>query len=333
MTVDKNKRPVERDPKADYGDNLTPEQIAAAAAVEGEDGDLTDKQVAAALAAMETGAKDDDPPSGDPAKDDKGDPAGDDGTGTGEPEEKGKTIPKGRFDKAVKKERDRAEAAEKELADLKRDSRKERRQSSEPKQPTFADAINTATKAVAESRKAWQKALLDNDETNATTALDAMTAAEIKLDDLKLDQSSQVTRQQTTEDVNYNSALDALEKEYPQINEDSDDFDEKLLSKVARLHTGLVRGGMSRVNALEEAVELYLTPLKPKAKDPKEVKDTLRDKAKGALAKTVADQPPDTGDVGHVDTKGVTLKVSRMTRKQFDNLPEAQLSVLRGDTV
>ena len=333
MTVDKNKRPVERDPEGDYGDNLTPEQIAAAAA-EGEEGDLTDEQVAAALAAMNTGGTDgnDDAPKGD-EPDDEGTPEGKPTDGKGESGEETSKIPKSRFDEAVKKERDRAQAAEKKLADFKREARKERRQPAEPQQPTFADAIGTATEAVSEARKAWQKALLDNDEAGANEALASMTTAEARLDDLKLDQSSQVTRQQTTDDVSYNSALDTLEAEYPQINEEHEDFDEDLLSKIARLHTGLVRGGTPRVDALKEAAQIYLIPLKPKGKDPKDVKDTLRDKAKGALAKTITEQPPDTGDIGHVDTKGLQLKPSRMSRKQFDKLDRQQIAVLRGDAV
>jgi hypothetical protein len=318
------KKAPARDPDVDFGDELTPEQIAAQ---EEPAKELSDAEVDEALAAMKAGESDGD--SNDDPKDAKSDDDLSDKSKQSKSKEADPKIPKDRFDEAVQKERDRAEAAEKELSDLKRKARKERRPPPQEDGPTITDAINEATEQVTDARKEWQKALLDNDESKADTALEAMTAAEAKLDQLRLDQSSQVTRQQTTEDVDYNNALTALEKEFPAIDEDSEEFDEELLAKVARLHLGLVRGGTGRVSALKEAADIYLT--KPSVKDPKDVKDTLRDGAKTTLAKTVAAQPPDTTSVAHTDTKGVQLQPSRMSRKQFDKLTDEQRSVLRGD--
>ena len=306
----------EDDEGTDYGDELTPEQIAAAQKMEDE-GNLSDEEVAAALKAMKKGDGDDDPKDDDPKdnKDDKGDD---------DPKDK---IPKKRFDEAVGKERKRADAAENALAELKR---KNKKPETKPKK-TYTDLINEVAEEVNDLRKDWQKAMLNNDEAAATNALESMTEAETELNQLRLDQASSTTRQQTNEDVSYANALRNLEVEFPQIDEKSEDFDKELLAKMARLHTGLMNGGQDIVSALEEAAEVYLSPFK---KDKKEtIADTLRKSAKKTLAETIKDQPPDGGKLGtdHLDTKDVVLKPSRMTRKQFDKLDESQLSVLRGD--
>jgi hypothetical protein len=218
------------------------------------------------------------------------------------------------------------------LAELKHENRKNKKPETKP-QKTYTDLINETAEEVNDLRKDWQKAMLNNDEAAATVALDKMTEAETELNQLRLDQASSATRQQTNEDVSYANALSSLEDEFPQIDEKSEDYDKELMVKMTRLHTGLVNSGQDIVSALEEAAEVYLTPFK---KDKKEtIKETLRKGAKKTLAETIKDQPPDTSKlgVGHLDTKGVVLKPSRMTREQFDKLDEDQLSVLRGDKV
>ena len=299
--------------KPDYGDELTEEQKVAATPV---DDQMTDEEVQAALDALKEGDITDDTKA---AKDKLGE---DDDAGT-----KTEGIPKKRFDAAVKKERDRAIAAEKELQRYKRESKTAPATPAEPQ----VNPIEEATAAVSLARKSWQKALLDNDEAKADAALDAMTQAETYLDEMRINTANRQTRQQAAEDVSYFGTLETLEKDFPQIDEGHEDYDAELMQKITRLHTGLIRGGMDMTSALKEAASVYLTPVKEI--DPKNIKDTLRDKAKKTLSETLKNQPPDDTGVGHTDTKGVKLQPSRMSRKQWDGLSEDQRSVLRGDNV
>jgi hypothetical protein len=308
-TVDENKTPG-----ADYGDELTPAQEEAAAKETEKAAikKLTDEEVDAALEALD----------GKP-------PATKDGESDEKPKPNAKKdtrIPKKRFDEAVRAERERAEAAEAELERLKAAS------NPPTEGPTPDDQIASAKEDVTKARAAWQKALLNNDEEAADAALSVMLDAENTLDDMRIEFASTAARQGASDDVSFDNALVKLEARYPQIDEAHADYDKELNSTLGTLFTGFVRGGMNRHQALQKAADLILVPLDTKpGKEKGEKEETLRDKAKGALKKTVENQPPDTDQVSHADTPPPTLKPSRMTRKQFEKLSEEQLAVLRGD--
>jgi len=328
-----------KDEKVDRGDNLTEEQIAAAAAE--KENEQSAEDIDNAIAALSDKSKDNKDDKKVDAKDDKDDKSdkkdkgnkGDKGDKDDEP-----TIPKTRFDEAVGNERSRADKAEQDRDRLQAQIDANKKPDSIDDGPTLDDQINTAAANVLKSRTEWQAAIIDNDAAKASRLLEAMTAAEENLSKLRLHQASQATRQQATEDISFDSLLTELESTYPQINQTNDLYDGNIDRKISRLMNGLIKGGVPRVEALQEAADIYLIPLKSTSDDDKddpdlkkETEDKLRNKSKETLKKAVSDQAPE-GE-GKLETKGPTIKPTKLTLKQFSNIPREHLADMRGDTL
>jgi len=316
--------------EVDYGDNLTPEQEALAKArnAEKEGPPMSDDEVDAALKALAGGEteKTEEVAQEGAAPTEETEPAS-----AGKTDEEGKFIPKDRFDEAVKKERDKRIAAENELKRLKQEAPRQEQSPAAPATTrTIDDDIAAAKQEVLDTRTSWQTALLDNDQAEANRLLAQMTAAEERLDELRLEQASFTTRRAATEDISFDTELKRLEQTFPQINQDAEEYDAEIDRKVTRLFNGLVNGGTNRIDALREAASVYLKPAKKESKK-EETEETLRDKAKTALKETVTNQPP-VAD-GPAATKQPVLRPSRMTEEQFGKLSEEQKAVLRGDVV
>jgi len=323
----------------DFGDEADPAKMAEAAtqqASSSEEGEpkMSDEEVATALAALEGAA---------------GNTTNEEGTTEGTTNEEGTTegttneegedrmIPKSRFDEQLGIERERTRVAEQRARDAERGNAAPATDTS----PTPAEQIKTADTAVKQARQEWQDALLDNDKDAANSARIRMEDAETTLDDLRMNHYSDVTRQETRDDVSYLSELTDLEKKYPVIDTTSSEYNQAMMTKMVRLHNAIIATGKTKTAALQEVAELYLEPLAAKARAEtngeikEEGEETLRTTARTTLADSIKNQPADSSTVGpgRGSTESPLLRPSRMTRDQFDKLNDDQRALLRGDTV
>lgn len=238
--------------------------------------------------------------------------------------EKGAYIPRERFNDAVNKERARAQAAEAKLAEIE-ESRKVQTTNEDiaNAQAWVKDAIKQKNNMLADG-KLDEASELDIKILNVMDAISERRAA-VKLES---------TRASTRADVSYDSTLTRMETQYPQINPDSDAYDEEVAEEVRALVVGYrSTQGFSPERALERAVRRVCGAA------PDQAAAGLRRKTE-AVGKAVAaanQQPPSTKDLGlNHDKRGGgldTKTVMGMKYEEFSKLDEVTLARLRGDTV
>jgi hypothetical protein len=245
-------------------------------------------------------------------------------------EEEGKGVPTKRFNEAVGKERTRADSAEDEVDRLRREN-DALRTGVDPAAPVAKSpeqVIQALEDDLDTKREAYEDAISDGDKDARKTARTAVRAAEAAI---RVESSNQVearARTGSTQDNSYSTALTVLEAEYPQINPDvAETFDKVITAKLVTLTEGLMRGGMTRVAALQEAATVYLQPTKKE-----DTTISLVESGKKTVIKATKQTPPDLSAVGTARADLVpTLKPSRLTDKQYADLDEETRSFLRGD--
>jgi hypothetical protein len=168
--------------------------------------------------------------------------------------------------------------------------------------------------------------------------LDTANREMIRLETRK--DTQQLTAEQR-ENIVYDTMLDAIEAADPRVVKDSDEFDQKLVTRLNRTVKGYEATGMSPTAALREACDVVLgfdptQPKKPEAKKEEEVekKPAAKAEAKKVDVKknveTSKKQPPDMSTRG-VNKDDVTIDVAALSDEDFEKLPEATKAKLRGD--
>ena len=244
------------------------------------------------------------------------------------------TIPKSRFDDAVARERARAEAAERELADIRKAQQQIQR----------GIDLDATVAQVTALRAKEHDALIDGDK---------KTAAEIaaQIDTLNrqiaVEQAKDMTaaaREQAREEIRWDLTIERIEEQYPVLNDKSDEFDQDLTDDVVDKMNGLiVRERLPRSEALLRAVREIMHKRGP-AEPPAESKGLDRgkqlDRKAAAVAKNVdaaRRQPASTKQIGaDSDKHGQTAPVpsaTDMTYAEFSALPESTKAKMRGDFV
>lgn len=316
----------ENDAQADAlarGD-IVPEPQASAPAdppAKEEDAPLTPEEVEAA--AGKTPAKDD--------GDKKAAATGDDD------EQKEHRIPKARFDQAVQKERERAAAAEAEV----------RRYREREQQQHQAANFEESQAKIKEMLKQHSSLLADGDLDKASDTMEAILQLRDDMQNARMESRADNARNSAKIEVQYDATVERLEAEYPEINPDSDDFDQSAVRRVQMMVTGIMQNeGKSPAQALQEATDILLKPAKA-AKG-----ESLRDKPSQEAVdqgmrrtqqqidknlKAAAQQPPLTKEVGadHDATGGVldAEQVAAMSWEEFVSVPDSELAKMRGDFI
>lgn len=257
--------------------------------------------------------------------------------------EKGVQIPKERFDAAVAKERQRAEAAEKKaeaaLAELATKATTVDVKKLEGELDTLEEALD---KALAESDPAERKRL--RGEIRAKTA---------QITDARVEARAAAGTAIAIEQIRYDAVVSSLETEYSFLNPDVETtFDVVLATEVMELKTAFEHAGMGSAAALKKAVGTLKHKLDAKkapakdeataeaAKKAEEEKAAAAKKAEEVEEKRRADAvaagleakkgTPPTG-TGTVDKTLTDVKVGELSEEAFDKLPEAEKKRLRGD--
>lgn len=249
-------------------------------------------------------------------------------------DDKGRFIPKSRFDEAVTKERERREAAERQLSELQKQMQTVSR---------AADTVDLE-KQLVELRKQDRRAMMDGDEDKSI----ALAAQIDRINRQIIIQESQSMSSQASEEaresIRVEMAIEKLEEAYPVLKEGSETFDQGLVDLVLAAQNQLItRDRMPPSQALVKATNDIMVRFQPaKAVDDKPAGGLAgakgADRTQAAKAKNVdaaLRTPPDTRDVG-IDTDKIGMKSGQHVLETVDDLkaiPLATMKRLRGDLV
>jgi len=244
-------------------------------------------------------------------------------------------VPQSRFKEAVEKER--AEKAE--LA--------QRLQQYQQREQQLREAENfeESQAKVKELLKQHSSLLADGDLDKASDVMEQVLQLRDDMQNARMAKQADNARNSAKIEVQYDATVQRLEAEYPEINPDSDAFDQSAVRRVQMMVTGIMQNeGKNPAEALVEATDILLKPLK-EAKG-----ETLRDKpseeavqqgmrrAQQQIDKNVkaaSQQPPATAGVGQDhDKTGGPLDadaIKSMSWEEFVKVPDDELAKIRGD--
>jgi len=248
-------------------------------------------------------------------------------------------IPKARFDEAVRRERERAEIAERELHAIRE----------QQKQYARGADIEAAAEQMKELRSQQNKALIAGDDAKATELANEIDRLSLFIANENANHKTAQAKEETREQIRWEMTIEAIYAKYPELNDEdeNEDFDQDLTDEVADAMAGIMRRErLPRSAALLKAVERVMSRRSPPAAagDDSGRKGLDRgpeqDRKKAAVAKNLdaaSRQPASTKRVGaDSDRHGQTGQlpaVSEMSYEEFSALPEATKAKLRGDYV
>lgn len=328
----------------DYGDDFTPANNGAGDAP-GGDGERNGDDDSKAFDAMDDAANTEgdganegeadeslrEAANPDSDSDDKG------AKGTGTPKVgKGKFIPLDRHEKLLKKERERREALEAQLAAS--------RAGQEVAKTN--DVLGKIEDELVGMEKKYNELLAEGDTEGAAKMMTEIRRKNSELNSVANQQREAQIMAQAVEKVRYDEALDRIEEQYPALNPDAEEFDEDVYQDVVDLMQAGQRRGLSPTKALQHAVarvmgaetaaQKRVTTVQPRV-DESQVAEQRRQEAVSRNLETARKQPPATHKAGQGnDSAGGALTAQRvmtMSEDEFAQLDEKTLSKLRGDSL
>jgi hypothetical protein len=294
---------------ADRGDAL--DQAAAAAANTEDDAARVEADVAAATPDPAAPAE----PEGEAARD-----------------EKGRFIPKQRFDEAVGRERDARESAERRLADL-------QAQMAQVNQDLDVGKVEGE---IQELEKAHTRAMMDGDSDKSA---ELMGQIRLKERSISLQQATHLSREartQAAEEVRMDMAISTLETTYSVLNPQAEDFDPDIVDMVVATQRALIeRDKLTPSQAMIKAAQKVVSKLTPVAAAGEQAGlaagKTTTDRKGEQVAKNLdaaKRQPASTKDTG-LDSTAAGIKgdidPTKLSYDELKALPEATKARLRGD--
>jgi hypothetical protein len=249
--------------------------------------------------------------------------------------DEGPMITKSRFDQAVIKERERAETAERRLAEV------ERAQGQIVRNADL-DKLAGEVKAL---RAAERKALVDGDDNKAA---ELSEQADFKNRQIAIQQASDMSaaaKDEALEQMRMELAIENIETNYPSLDQNSDEFDQDITDDVLDKQRGYMeRERLSPSKALLKAVKYVMSLRAPAEKE--EPSKGLSAAAKGVDRKTAAvaknldaakRQPASNKTLGADSDKfgqnSPIPSADEMSYDEFAALPESVKARMRGDLV
>jgi hypothetical protein len=248
-----------------------------------------------------------------------------------ERDDKGKFIPKARFDEAVQKERDKAAAIAARNAEL---------ESHLAAQTTSQD-IEAAQKIVKDLIKQRNSHLGDGELEKAGQIDEKIFELQEAIAERKAEIKAEQSKAQAVETMKYDSIVERLEADHPEIDPDNEEmYDEEVVAELRALMIGYQQSQrLSPAQALQKAAKKVFGGLKVPPKEDKAAEEGMRRKSEAVEKNLEASrkQPASTKDVGlDHDKKGGGLdakSVLNMKYDEFVKLGDDVLSRLRGDTL
>lgn len=328
----------------DYGDDFVPtdDDVPAAGAAAGAGDDD---------AAAAAGGEDKPDEGGDGKGDGDGalrdavdEPSADDDAekkSTGTPKAgKGKFIPLDRHEKLLKKERARREQVESELA-----------QSRAGQQVAKVnDTLEQVENELVGMEEKYNDLLAEGDIKGASQLMTQIRRKNAELNAVTSEQRDAEVMARAVEKVRYDEALDRIEEAYPELDPQSEEYNEDLYQDVVDLMQAGQRRGLSATKALQRAVQRAVgadtgaqkraTSVAPRVDEGDVASDLAAKRRKEAVGRNIdaaKRTPPATHRVSaSSDAAGGALTakaVMQMSEDEFAKLSEKDLARLRGDTM
>jgi len=229
-------------------------------------------------------------------------------------------IPKRRLDDVVAKQR----KAEQEAAELRKE---------------LAEALAKAQAIPAIDVRALSKqrneAVLDGDLDKAAEIDEQLHAATQQIASEPIDMDALEARVEAKMELK--TTLTSVFKEYPQLDTDSDVFDEDLNAEALVFQSAYLNQGYLPAEAVRRAANAAVRVVRPEllteTAEPKAAVKTRKTNVKGNVEASNA-QPPkmNQGESGG-KTSSEMVDITKLTDEEFDALPEATRARMRGDLV
>lgn len=317
----------------DRGDNFSPtgEDAGAGASKdeveEGGDGDEAGDEADEGGDGDEAGEAD-----GDAGGEEEEDPPRDDKGRFAKREEL--SVPKARFDEALAKERERAAALERQLAELKAAQDQVKKQEDTEK-------LEAEIKGLEQQHA---KLLLEGDAEKAAEISSMIRAKERQVAVEQSRSMSAQAKEQAREEIRMELTVERLEGEYPALNPDHESYDEDLVELVlARQQSLITREKLTPSKALAKAATTVMARFgAPKVAaevedtEKKSLKTPVEDRKQQQVKKNVetAKKQPASMKESGLDTDKMgdkAVDIATMSYEEFEALPEATKAKLRGD--
>ena len=307
---------------ADYGDDFTPtddgaENVPAAKNDAGDELAAADEDLRAAAEELEEGTEE--------AKK------------TGTPKSgKGKFIPLDRHEKLLKKERARREELEAQLSQSR--AGQQMAQANE-------DLSRVEDELVAMEAR-YNDLLAEGDTQAAAQLMTQIRRKNAELNSITAAQRDAEVMARAVEKVRFDEALDRIEEAYPELDPDSDEYDEDTYQDVYDLMMAGRQRGLSATKALQRAVARVMgaettaqkraTTATPRV-DENDVASRRRGEAVRRNLDAARRTPPATHRISaNNDAAGGALTakaVMNMSEDDFEKLSDKDLARLRGDVL
>lgn len=249
-------------------------------------------------------------------------------------------IPLKRHKEILQREREQRQALEEQLAKF---------QTGQQVADTNKE-IDAAEKKLDELESQYEELLADGKTADARQLRQQIRTMEREVAEHRANLNAQATTARAIEQVRYDTTVERLEAQFPQINPDHEDFDREKVAEVMELKMAFQAKGETPSKALQKAVK-YVFPVSTAAqREATEVKARVNedDPKVAAAKKRVADavkrntdaagkQPASTTKAGmDHDKAGGKLTaeaVVKMTQDAFAKLSDEDLAALRGDDI
>lgn len=258
-----------------------------------------------------------------------------------EEKQKKLSIPKERYDAAVKKAREETKKANERADELEAKLKaRDGEAKTEEIEKQIDDLEEKLEKAIAdgnaELKASYRKQIrgLQQDISDARAAAHAARATAVAVETMR-----------------YNALVNQLETEHPETNPEHESYDQEVVDELHEYKSAFEAKGYSSSDALTKAMKAVFKggpAPEPKKADKDADAEAKAQKAKDEAAKraeearkkghdTKSKQPADTKAVGEDSDKGGKrggkLDIEKMTDKDFDKLTDEELKALRGDDV
>jgi len=228
-------------------------------------------------------------------------------------DDKGDSIPRARFNEAQRKNRQKQEALQRELDELRRSVSTQTR--------SDIPSLDDLERQLSELQDMRDEAIFDGEREKAKGLNTRIRQLEKYLRDQQVEARTADKASATIAQREYARALDAVYKDHPYLNDKSDDYDEKAANRVARYVRGAISDGVDPTEALREAIATFY----PEEKEDKQVK---RDRnARQSALDTANRQPPASGKGG----KAQPSERGPITEAMLEKMSDHERRLLRGD--
>lgn len=272
---------------------------------------------------------------------DEGDEDDEDGEGEGEEADEGEEARKANLPIRLNKmkeqrdrERERADTLARELEEAKKAGKKD--EPADEKDPI--DEISTELEALYEQ---VEEARADGDTKLAAKLQRQIDAGNRKIATIEAERVANRTSRATVESQRFNSMLDTMESMIPELDPNSDDYEEQAAKDIEELVVGYRHAGLSPTKALHKAVKLLHkvdlnAPAAPKREAKAEKKAEKKAEGKKPDIKKALDtqkrQPSDSSKRG-ADHDSQNIDIGRLSEDEFAKLPESVKAKYRGDEI